>query len=573
MSIVNDLNKINNIKHEIKNAIINKGVEMADNTPFADYPNKIDSIPVNVGGENELSDIYNLLIQLTNNGTRLSGLFAKNDRAIDFTDVDFSKITDATGMFYGYSNGGEYIDLALDLSNVTEANEMFANVNFDTVDINNLKLNLANLNYGASNGCNLFPGATGTLNLSKWDASSATTLKGLFKDCQCEIIDLTSWNPSQSKNMAELFSGCLALKELKIPNWSMSSVQTGVLAAQYTKNMFTGCSNLQKIDLSQTDANTINKIKSLIPARTLESPGEVLVPADTSLTYLNTFINNYWKPVGANNLDYEPTRAYMSMVPESIALNETAPIAIEMQPWYADKDKLIITVDGPGKLENNNTLFVPTGEGEVVITLSTENAGTLASATITVTGASYNETDIVFKTNGELSGGQSVIYNNGSYIYSYHMNNYYDSASDTYTISASPTMTSFRFLDGLNLKEVIHMYIGNMTSTEEMFCECEYLEKVDMSMCDFSKITSTNDMFYGCTNLVEFNPPTNISYDLDLGNTNINLESAVRVLENLATVDGCELIFPYNGVYSQLMSLHGDLLDAAQAKGWNTIEY
>ncbi len=44
MSIADKINSINNIKNQIKESIKKKGVFVADNTPFHDYPDKIRAI-------------------------------------------------------------------------------------------------------------------------------------------------------------------------------------------------------------------------------------------------------------------------------------------------------------------------------------------------------------------------------------------------------------------------------------------------------------------------------------------------------------------------------------------------
>lgn len=46
MSIVNKLEKLKNTKKAIKQALINKGVEVSDNDSFESYADKIDSIKV-----------------------------------------------------------------------------------------------------------------------------------------------------------------------------------------------------------------------------------------------------------------------------------------------------------------------------------------------------------------------------------------------------------------------------------------------------------------------------------------------------------------------------------------------
>ena len=129
MSIVDDLNRINNIKHEIRNAIANKGVEIGYNTPFADYPNKINNIAEG-SGSGDGSYYENLYNQMTNDGYNMDGLFAYiGGKQIDLTSIDFSKVESAENMFYECSSR---ITLGqCNTSNLRFATSMFQNFTND----------------------------------------------------------------------------------------------------------------------------------------------------------------------------------------------------------------------------------------------------------------------------------------------------------------------------------------------------------------------------------------------------------------------------------------------------------
>ena len=60
MSIVNKLNKLIETKEAIKQAIIEKGVSIDDNTVFSDYPAKISSIKAGDGNNTLLNIQLNL---------------------------------------------------------------------------------------------------------------------------------------------------------------------------------------------------------------------------------------------------------------------------------------------------------------------------------------------------------------------------------------------------------------------------------------------------------------------------------------------------------------------------------
>ena len=76
MATADKLNKLLSTKAAIKQAIIDKGVEVSDDTIFADYPAKISAIEAGGGSGDsttyENPDFYEIR---TSGGTNYSGLF------------------------------------------------------------------------------------------------------------------------------------------------------------------------------------------------------------------------------------------------------------------------------------------------------------------------------------------------------------------------------------------------------------------------------------------------------------------------------------------------------------------
>ena len=75
MATADKLNKLLNTKAAIKQAIINKGVDVSDDTIFADYPAKISAIESGSGGGSGDSYYEELFNAITNNNTDYSYLF------------------------------------------------------------------------------------------------------------------------------------------------------------------------------------------------------------------------------------------------------------------------------------------------------------------------------------------------------------------------------------------------------------------------------------------------------------------------------------------------------------------
>lgn len=166
MATSDKLNKILETKAAIKQAIIDKGVEVGEDVVFADYPAKISAIES--GGSDDF------LATRTFDGTDMCGLF--------------------------YSFSGRNLDLShLDTSNVKNMNEMFKQ-------------------------CTNLQSITG---LNNWNTSKVTSMNEMFYSCYTlKLLDLSSFNTSNVTNMSGMFLVCGALEELDIRNFNMNKVHT-----------------------------------------------------------------------------------------------------------------------------------------------------------------------------------------------------------------------------------------------------------------------------------------------------------------------------------------------------------
>ncbi len=90
------------------------------------------------------------------------------------------------------------------------------------------------------------------LDISKINTSNVITMLGMFYSCKGLIeLDLRNFNTNKVTNMLNMFSECSELTELNINNFDTSNV-TNML------NMFGGCKKLKELDLS--NFNTCNVI-------------------------------------------------------------------------------------------------------------------------------------------------------------------------------------------------------------------------------------------------------------------------------------------------------------------------
>ena len=192
------LNKLLETKAAIKQAIIDKGVDVGDDVVFADYPSKISAIE---SGSND-----EFLALRTLNHTNYAGLFQ---------------------YYYG------------------ESLDDFGIENWDTSNVTNMERAFANCyakNY----------------NLSNWDFSKVTTVGNMFSYSEAVNINLSSWTINTEASYysaSQMFMGCYDLETLDIRNIDTTNCQTFSFG-----NSFNYCNKLHTLRLDNCPNDTINKI-------------------------------------------------------------------------------------------------------------------------------------------------------------------------------------------------------------------------------------------------------------------------------------------------------------------------
>lgn len=172
MATSDKLQKLLETKEQIRQAIIDKGVEVGDDTVFADYANKISAIESGGSGDSTTyvnPDFYEIR---TNGGTDYKGLFRDyNGTSLDIGNWDTSKVTTMEGMFYNCSN-------------------------LTSLDIGN------------------------------WDVRNVKSLYDFFSKCKkLEVVDMSNWETNNLEEMRGLFSNCISLHTVKLNNCSRNTIE------------------------------------------------------------------------------------------------------------------------------------------------------------------------------------------------------------------------------------------------------------------------------------------------------------------------------------------------------------
>ena len=274
------LNKLLSTKAAIKQAIIDKGVDVGEDTVFADYPNKIRSIE---SGGGATDDFYNMR---TSNGTDLRNLFyGYLGSTLNINNLDTSQAYTMSSMFNSCRNL-----TSLDLSNfntsqVTDISGMFAYCNqLTSLDVSNFNTSQVTDMGSIFNGCYQLT----SLDLSNFNTNQVTNMNYMFSSCQSLTeLDLSNFNTSQITSTNNMFAECYSLQTLNLSNFDLS----GLMDSWNAEMMFSGCYNLHTLRLDNCNAYTINMIINSMDFPT----GEI---GTTRKIYVNRFLDGITAPYG-----------------------------------------------------------------------------------------------------------------------------------------------------------------------------------------------------------------------------------------------------------------------------------
>lgn len=207
-TIIEKLNEILAIKNNIKYAIRDKGVDIPDYAPFAEYPKYIRNISGggnnggdNGGNNNPGSGSGIIRFKAAGEMPQKVPVIRVNGR--EYTSNQLFYVDDIYGLdvgesitqlrFYSSSNISEIIEL--DVSNMTNMNEMF---------------------YGCT--------SLREIDANNW-VTSAVREGGVFMQCTgLEIVDISNWDTS-GMNHCPAFMGCTNLHTIRMDNCSNATIR------------------------------------------------------------------------------------------------------------------------------------------------------------------------------------------------------------------------------------------------------------------------------------------------------------------------------------------------------------
>lgn len=257
MSVAEKLNKLNNIKEDIKAALEYKGLTVTDEfDTYAEqirglgdeiYDNPFRDIGYMRGEEvpfiNRELDKAKAVIEAWNpDSTTLAGT-----NIMFYPVVDTSKVTSMASAFSGMSS--IYSVGLLDTRKVTTMNKMFSGcTNLVTIPAFNVK-EVIDMSY-------MFQKCTSLQSIPALDSIRVTTMSYMFDGCK--LIDtIPTLTTDTVKDMSYMFQGCTGLVSADLRGFNFGY-------ATNLSYMFKDCSNLQTLDFTGSDFTNVTNWSSIV---------------------------------------------------------------------------------------------------------------------------------------------------------------------------------------------------------------------------------------------------------------------------------------------------------------------
>lgn len=253
-TIVENINKIADIKQNIKEAISNKGIEVSDNIPFETYPSLIDSIE---GGGSENSYLQFLDVP------DLGGAYKRERTITTLFSIDCSKLPILKGgyyLFYYFTGKINNVDkMRFDNGdNAINCDRMFAYSSLEgDIDLSQWITNgISTVDYMFHNNTNI-----SSVNLSNISIKT-TTYSNMFRGCEnLKNVDMsyTTNNSYLPRTTTSMFNGCTLLESINFSGCEFKNLSS-------TTSMFKDCNALSTIYMYDCSEESKQMIEGLKPS-------------------------------------------------------------------------------------------------------------------------------------------------------------------------------------------------------------------------------------------------------------------------------------------------------------------
>ena len=425
--------------------------------------------------------------------------------SLDLSGFNTAKVTNMAFMFNGCS-GLTSLDLSnFNTANVTTMDSMFEFCHsLTSLDVSSFNTAKVTIMYNMFSFC----GSLTSLDVSHFNTVNVISMGSMFNNCSSlTSLDISNFNTAKVTGMAFMFNGCSKLTKLTIGNRFVTTEQMAC------SDVFTGCSSLNTVTFIGDIPSSINS-KFFNGVGSASNPATLDVLAEYRDHYAakfdgNKFFGGYFKlsggtePVG----DGEPYVVFNDGTLTFYCDNQRS-------SRQGTKYELNEGNKKPGWSENANNITT------VVFDSSFANARPKstyywfrdAKSLSDIVDVKYLNTSNVTNMSYMFYGCSGLMSLDVSKFVTSNvkdMEQMFDGCSGLTSLDVSNFDTSnvtdmfamFRQCSNLTSLDVSKFNTSNVTSMFAMFRHCSGLTSLDVSNFDTSNVTSMRYMFFDCSRL------------------------------------------------------------------------
>ena len=196
------------------------------------------------------------------NGNNPCAIWCADTGMLYFCNINRNKIPQAGASFTPEDGETQTITAIWSGSDVRDSGNSLPGWNSIAADVRQVMIESSFSRVRATSFYGWFEGFTGISSISgmenlKTSSSLATTMSRMFKDCSSLTnLDLIVFKPTNVTDMSEMFSGCAALEAVTVDtDWKTGAVTVST-------DMFAGCTSIVGQDGTTYDASVVDKTKA-----------------------------------------------------------------------------------------------------------------------------------------------------------------------------------------------------------------------------------------------------------------------------------------------------------------------
>ena len=471
----------------------------------------------------------------THNVTDMSRIFSgcSSLTSIDVQNFYTENVTNMWGMFYDCSSLTTLDISNFKTQNVTDMGSMFDNCSsiesldvrtFDTGKVMNMEwmfykcstltsLDVSNFNIeNVTNMSGMFDGcsALATLDVSNFKTENVTDMQHMFSDCSTlTSLDISNFNTQNVVNMQSMFSNCSALASLNISNLNTDNVTN-------MSYMFYNCPTLSYIDLSQFNTQNVTDMQYMFYNCSSLTSLDIRSFDTGKVTDMGGMFGGCCSVESLDVSGFKTENVTdMSSMFYNCSLVKTLDVSkfdtgkVTDMEWMFERCSSIETLD----VRDFNTENVTNMSGifSDCSALTSIDVSNFDTGNVTNMSYMFNNCKSLPRIVVSFFGTETVT--NMAWMFSgcELLKNLDVSDFDTQNVTSMRGM--FYDCSGLTSLDVKKFNTENVTDLRWMFGYCSSLQKIyTETNWNTNKVTDSNNMFYGCYNLVG-QGGTKYSYD------------------------------------------------------------